>query len=625
MRLPVSVQQRPDEPPLSLASRLALANGYPSLQSFLACTPTNMTALYRGDADAMRLLSKYSGIPAGDISRFAIPLATVGDHWHLGEHKMHRAMRIGRRHRYCARCVVEDVKIGEPDRPFSRTYVRASWLTKATSACTKHRCKLSERQVVPLEYGDFSRFVARNFEQIELAATSLECAEDVSLDRYVEGVLAGRKTNAFLDGLQPYVCVNLSVHIGRFAKRHALAKDRAALKGKHSTALGFEIIALGPERIEAVITSAVASVRPMATELKRFFGSLLRWLRTNAANPDLRPVIDLVQAIAIRCLPLGPGDVFATRVDAERCLHSLKTATATYGIFEDRIQTLLTEAGLIKPFKLTSAQIYFDARQAHEVLTAALDTVTSPEMANALDLSLEAMRLILVAGLIPCVEVPTQPDVRIYYRVRKSDFEAFRSTLFEKAPVVRINCGLVTLASAARKCLRQRTEILRFALDGKLGSLSKIDDTGHLASLRVDWAEVYEKLEKQLPRNRSDALDQSHLLNARKAERRLAAASGTLRELINLGLVATANVYNPKRSRVQEYVLASSIDEFKKEHVSLARLSDILEKFPGKVRADLDRRGIGSLYEPTGRNSRYYLKKDICSLLSKEGAEAIDA
>ncbi len=83
MRLPVTVTFHPEtETPLSLASRLARAMAYPSITSLLGDTMAR--AVFRGEEDAVKLLSSWSGVAADQLRRFAVPVSREAGEWRRG-------------------------------------------------------------------------------------------------------------------------------------------------------------------------------------------------------------------------------------------------------------------------------------------------------------------------------------------------------------------------------------------------------------------------------------------------------------------------------------------------------------------------------------------------------------
>lgn len=602
----------------SFAARLAFANGYPSLRDFLAINGLGIKALDTGQPKAVAMLADWADIDADRLKGNDIKSGALGDFWHLGEASMSRDMRPGLTHRYCPKCVVEDMEQGS-GRLGARPFVRVSWLTRAVQCCSAHGIQIVEVDDTKGER-DFPRYVEANLVKIQQEANAAADAVPTQVAEYVETRIRGESSKVYLDTLEAYVAVDLCRNLGRFELEHAPSDLKLRSSWQLETSRGFSIASGGPTSIEAVVADAVHRGRPLAVEMHAFFGKLRLWLRRNKHKPEFASVVELFQGIAERHLPIGPSDLFIMPT-RQRHLHSVRSASIEYGIMEDRLYQLMVDAKLTEPTERTSGRIYFEAQKGHEIIMAALDTVTSAEMAEDLDIAIDRVRAILDAGLIPRVEEFTE-DTRIYSRVRKSDYENFKSAISERASPIDEEGKHVALTQAARQSMCSIEKILELALQDKL-SLFRIKP-GFLSGLLVDPAEVARHI---VVVRKDQAADSSitiydpntqhpTLLNRRQAERRLKTASGTVRELIRLGLVETVIAYSPVTQRSQAYVTITSVDAFAKHHISLAMLSDQTNIFPGKLKKQLDKEGVKSAFEPTGRNSRYYRVEDVRDFIS---------
>lgn len=603
---------------VSLAARLAYANGYPSLRDFLAVNGIGIKALETGQPEAVAMLAGWAGIDPERLRGNDIRSRGVGDIWLLGEASMSRDMRPGLNHRYCPRCVTDDLSKGT-GRIAARPFVRVSWRTKAVRCCPSHGAELVE--VADNEGGqDFPRFVEANLARIKREAE----AEEVSttgLELYVERRISGGPHGEYLDQLEAYVAVDLCRYLGRFAIEHSSGGDDDGKSSwRNDASRGYAIAREGVAAIEAVVAEAARHERPLALEMNAFFGKLRRWMLRNQDKPEFDPIIELFQDIAERHLPIGKDDVFVLPT-RQRRLHSIRSASIEYGIMEDRIYQLLMDAGLTEPSKETSGRIYFDAQKGHDVIMAALETLTSAQLAEALDVSIDRARAILDAGLIPRVEEAAN-NSRVYSRVRRADFEAFKSTIATQATLLDEAGHRVLLAEAARKTNCSYEKILTLILEGKLSSSRRISN-GLLSGLVIDPNELAQQIH-QRRRSRAerqklafyDAIDTgTPLVNARQVERRLQTASGTARELIRLGFLETVFALNPKTQRSQHYVTIASVDAFAAANISLNDIAGLKNVSTSALRKHLDAEDIEPTFEPVGSTSRFYPRDRIAHLI----------
>lgn len=95
MGLPVNVPYHPEtETPVSLVSRLARAMGFASIDELVRSGGTTVHAVARGEDDAMRTLSSWSGVSTDRLRRFAVPMRGEAGEWRLGDAVFRKEMRV---------------------------------------------------------------------------------------------------------------------------------------------------------------------------------------------------------------------------------------------------------------------------------------------------------------------------------------------------------------------------------------------------------------------------------------------------------------------------------------------------------------------------------------------------
>ncbi|KQW82057.1 TniQ family protein [Ensifer sp. Root127] len=613
MTLPVVVEFHSDETRMSLLSRLAITNGYSSVGEFLALTDTNANAVRSGTPEAIAMLADWSGVEPRLLLSYSIK--NLGHYaWRFGLASMNRETRIGRNHRYCPKCVLMDLDQGK-GRPYARPYVRATWMTRAIQGCLVHRCQLVEAPAIGPAEGDFSRFVADSVRAIKQEAATVLQVGAMRVDEYVAARIEGKQSNPFLDSLETYVAVDLCRNLGYFKIQHR-PDGQKNLTPSDLTAVetGFLDASQGPQRIEETIASAIERETPPAVEMKAFFGKLRSWLLRNHTKEEFSPVVELFQGIAERYLPIGKDDLFVVPT-RRRHLHSVRSASIEYNLMEDRVYQLVVEAGLTQPSELTSGRVYFNAEKGHEVLSAALDTMTARDLANTMGVTLERTRAILAADLIPRVEKFSNNNARTYSRICPADFEAFRAKLYapeaSSADLERIK-SLTKVAKLARCTIE---EIIALAVDGKLTSLRRVHSNSLINGLGVDPAEVLLHINAKRHATAQEAGKRTSetpgLIGVTRATELLKTRSQTVSKLVRLGYLNLVEGFNPLTRSRQAYVCAQSLETFNVNYVSLAELSSRSKVFRGNLRKSLETRGIKPIFEVTGGDSRYYRIEDV--------------
>jgi hypothetical protein len=532
---------------------------------------------------------------------------------------MSKDMRVGSYHRYCPKCVAADLQHGG-GREQTRPYVRAAWMTRAVEACVEHGCVIVEAATDKKAQVDFARYVADNLERLQKEAVTVSSAASVEVARYVENRIYGKSSNGFLDQFEAYVAIDLCRNIGHFAVQHGLVESAATPVGELSLVdFGFEIACYGPERIEAVIAEVIARERPLAIEMQGFFGKLRRWLLRNEDKDEFAGVIELFQGIAERTLPIGSEETFVLPT-RQRYLHSVRSASIEYGMFEDRVYQLALDAGLTEPTDLSSGRIYLDAQRTHDILSVALTTLTTPEIASELGINIDRVRQMLDANLLPRVEA-AQDGTRIFSRVRRSDFDAFKKSLDAPMATPTEIDALVPIGRATQILFCTIVDIIELVFNGQLAGLRRLSQDGIISGLGVNLAELQPLIEDRqksatgLTLPIFDPVDPAcGLMNTAQARQKLATATGTVTELLNLEFLKQVKGFNPKTRRAHDYICSKSVESFMENYISLAHLAEQRGMFGVTVRDKVADKGIKSLFEPTGRNSRYYLKQDVLNL-----------
>jgi len=619
MTLRVTLEYHHKETRKSVLSRLAMANSYRSLEAFLALNGTNVLPFERGEAKAIKRLSEWSGVPADQLSSYNIKSSGAGSNWWLGPALMSRDMRVGPYHRYCPKCVAADLQNGR-GREQTRPYVRAAWMTRAVEACVEHGCVIVEAVPDKKAHGDFARYVADNLERLREEAGTVPLAASVEVARYVENRIYGKSSNEFLDQFEAYVAIDLCRNIGNFAIQHGLVESAATAVGELSLVdYGFEIACQGPERIEAMIAEVITRERPLAIEMQGFFGKLRRWLLRNEDKDGFAGVIELFQGIAERNLPIGSEETFVLPT-RHRYLHSVRSASIEFGMVEDRVYQLALDAGLTEPTDLSSGRIYLDAQRTHGILSVALTTLTTPEIASELGINIDRVRQMLDANLLPRVEA-AQDGTRIFSRVRRSDFDAFQKRLDAPMATPTEIDALVPIGRAAQILFCTIVDIIELVFNGQLAGLRRLSEDGIIAGLGLSLAELQPLVEDRqksatgLTLPIFDPADpECGLMNTTQVRQKLATATGTVTELLNFGFLKHVKGFNPKTQRVRDYICSKSVETFMENYISLAHLAEQRGMFGVTVRDKVADKGIKSLFEPTGRNSRYYLKQDVLDL-----------
>lgn len=605
MALPVVIEMHEEETPVSRANRLSAANGFSSFGRFLEMTSISLSGLSRGNEECLAKLAWWSGAAQVALARYASKTESRKGTWRIGDATFGKESRSGSRFRYCPQCVVEDLETAN-GRPVSRPYVRPSWMCRAVLNCTAHRRPILEFPFASRKTNDFCQFVASNL--VRIRAQSSEPCSDISMemDGYITSRIRGVSAEPYLDRFEAFVANDFCNHMGRFLKSHAVGFPFVPdeLRAASAREIGFHVVRKGESEIRNVIESVIHRKQPTGTA--RFsFGALGRWLRSNTKREEYWELVELFQDVAERNLPYGPGDVCLVPV-RRRYLHSVHSAAQEYGLFEERIVELLRTAGLIgKPSKGHSS-IYFDAAQAHPVLLAATQTLTSQEARGELGVSQGVIVKLLESGLLPRVEERT--SIRGYSRIRVQDLREFQQRIFKSVVVGDTSGDMLSIANVCRATLLETPDVLSALICGCLQNVSAPSDHKYrIDRLLFNREEVVRHFLN--PRRVLGEIDGSKILKQRDAATYLKVKTATVPYLMAQGLLESQVVANPVIRRKQSVVSVTALDAFMEEFIPVSEVAAQYETHTNVVLEALQKQGIVPIYDDCGTQVSRFIRR----------------
>lgn len=601
MVLPVTLDYHADETAIDFVARLAAANGFSSLRSFLGHTDVTAKAVVQGEAEALSMVSEWSGITVPRLAKLAVVAFGIGGNWKMGRATLSKDMRPGRTHRFCARCILEDRK-AMSGRLVSRAYRRAWWSIRGIEGCQVHDCALHEVTVTSEhDIHDFPRFVQANLAQIESAASAALPSSQPMLDRYLRERVFQDGGSSFLDTLDLHVAAEFSRYLGDLLVLHDIRHQM--LEGKNVHEWGFLLASKGEAAIQQVIADVVHHNPPRRKRVETVIGPMVLWLRRNIAKVAYRPIVNLVQDTLERNVPFGPGETILKPV-VVRHLHSVITAQEEFGLHAPRIRTLMQEQFPGLRMDRPDGETYFDAVIAEPILRAATETLTSKQTADVLGVTEAMMQDLLDAGIVVQVEKRTGEE-RAYTRISRSAVSDLEHRLAERLLEIESDVGL-SLVAAARVSRRPYHSLVSMILDGTLDASALAGKGPVLNRVRV----------------RQDGLKLAlgptagvgeQWLRAKEVERVLGTTTATVSELIKRGYLRVQSFPRETGGTVK-LIERRSLEEFGEVYSSLSDIAKSRQGFRAAIKAELEAAGVTPIFEPTGFIARFYRKSDLTQI-----------
>ncbi len=599
MVLPVTLPYQDDEAAIDLVARLAAANGYPSLQEFLAHTETTANAIVHGETDALSLVSAWSEVSVTRLGQLAAVANGHGGTWRMGCATLSKDMRPGRVQRFCAHCVLEDREC-KAGRMVARAYRRAWWSIRGIEGCPIHGCRLTEVEGDAVgDVHDFSSFVTANLSLIEQAGATPIPTRQPGLDRYLCERLFTDDGTGFLDKLEVHVATEFSRYLGDFLVLHDV-QDRMP-EGTGVSEWGFLVASGGEAAIRTLIAEVIDRKPPKKRQVETVLGPMVRWLRRNLAKPGYQTIVGLVQDILERNMPFGPGETILKPAKA-RHLYCVNTAHEDFGLTKERIRALMKANDPEFRDGLPDASTYFDAAKLQPILHAAQDTLTSKEAGMELGLREERVRDLLKAGLLRQVEARAGEE-RAYTRVRRADLDHLTDRLISNLTDATGHDGLISLTEASRTWRRPFHTLVSMVLEKNLEAFLVAGDDPVLQRMRVKVSGLHVDGGRCAGGNED-------LMRLKEVELAIGTTTATIAELIEHGYLHV-QVQRRETGRHVRFVGRQSFTEFDAEYLSLSAIAKSRKGFRAVIKSELDALGILPIYEPTGFNARFYRRSDL--------------
>lgn len=604
MAMPVALTIHDDETLVGFASRVAAANGYRTVEEFLMCIGTNRRQLGWADPDGIEALAYWTGANVAQLSNFAIPKKLQTGRWQLGGAYLDEETGTGKSVRYCPCCIVDDWD-RKGSRMIARPYERAIWLTRLVPACPLHTTSIIEADNAGL-LSDFSRFMETREKLIRRQAADAGHAELTPLAQYVAGRVMSADTNKFLDGLPCFIVVTLSRHLGEAMKSHP---ERAeAFDCDESLApqeMGFQLASQGPDAIRGYFHKIATFNSRYRTQPGVLFGKCLMWLRRYLGSDDHKTVADLFHQIGSHCLVVGEGEPVIYPLE-KRILYSATLAARAYGIVQDRVVRLVTDAGLAISTGQYSGDCIFYVDQADKLLRDAALTLRISDITRRLGVGHTTVQRLIDGGLLVPQEDRTSGKRRIP-RFSPEEVSRFQERLFNGAQVGDAE-GFITLGKAARRMSCSFEHLVNVIYEGKVNRLAKADESMTLNSLLVDWEEI--KVHRITKFETLALATDGELMTFAQVTQKTGINQGMLARLVRAKLIAVSKLKTAAHGTRRGFK-ANTIERFMRDYASLQTLANMHSLTTRLMRKALTEQGINPVRYSQDPSGCFYFRKDV--------------
>lgn len=401
MRLKNTVPLHSDETTASFVSRLAFANGVPTVADLLLDAEVTMAQFLKGERRAFEALEELSGVAADDLMQQAFILVEP----HVYEIFGHR---IGQQHllrgesRICPACFRQDTRSQVTSDTMVLSYGRALWAIASARVCPIHKLALVSAPEASVKHEFVDTWTPWMF---EIAEGELDQAIDEGgmYEEHAALRLAGEMPEGwarhFSLGALGAICEILGVsqtHGKAASLREVSTADLAKAMSK-----GFRLINAGPTKITAYFEHLrCASGKPQDRPQARY-GRIYDWLKRGAGHgPDFEPLRNILRQHILNTWPLGVGEQALDYTLEDRRLHSIRTASKKHNLHPKRLRRILMDAQIIPETDLPDFEVVFDADTAKDVLEQASGSVAFSEAQKRLGLTRSQLDTLIKAEIL---------------------------------------------------------------------------------------------------------------------------------------------------------------------------------------------------------------------------------
>jgi hypothetical protein len=401
MKLQNTVALHADETAASFASRLAAANGLPSIAELLMDAEHSMSGFLRGDQETFETLAALGGVTLGDLTQQAFIPTGISTYRCMGQELGKKNLLRGRS-RICPACFREDTGGELTHDTALAAYGRILWALASARVCPIHKLLLVSAPEDTVQHEFFDTW---SLWLPEIGEGSLDqlVVEGGLYEEHVSHRLAGEIPDGWasrfpIDALGA-TCEMLGVSqiYGKDAILRGLSDTELAV----ATSVGFRLLDSGPTEITAYFENLRQALGQPQDRPQARYGRIYDWLKRGAGSgPELEPLRAILRQHILDNWPLGAGDQALDYILKTRRLHSIRTAAMTHNLHPKRLRRILIDAGIITETDLPDFEVLFSAAEAQEILEQASGSVAFSAAQKRLGMTRSQMDALIRAGIL---------------------------------------------------------------------------------------------------------------------------------------------------------------------------------------------------------------------------------
>jgi len=595
------------EPLPSYASRLAAANGSPTLRQFLIDMDIEESGIVHGKSASLQKTATLGHVDSKELRTFSFCRGESGIM--VNGQDLTRLVLRRQRLRVCLSCLQEDIELGYGPLQ-ARPYCRVAWLLKPIYCCPRHNVMLHEVSDAPVAFAayDFSTRISSLLPDLRTMIGSSQMDIPTPFETYVINRIHGQSTgNCWPDRLPFYAAIRVVEILGAVSEFgvDVTLEELDDADWRRAGAAGFDIAKHGKASIDPLLARFRKNFFRRQREWgpRATYGRLYDWLAHESEDLAYDPLRDIIWDYAVENFPIGSDDELFGRRLEHRLIHSVHSASLETGLHPKRLRKLLSEAGLIskQDADLTNDRLLFSAKAAAPVLASLTGSLKFKEIGAYLNIPRAQLLAFDRAGLFePYMSFETNHGkARAFSRQALDQFMA--TLLYGAKPAKAASARRLTVPAAAKKACCMSVEILRLALDGKLAWKGRLNSTRGYMSLLVDVEEI-----------RSLVRGEDHGgVTLRQAEKKLGVSTAVLTALIAHGYIPAQEVLNPVNRCPQRVIQQADIDAFNATYIGLQALGAERHAYLGALKKELTAMGINPALPPEHVRATFYNRPEI--------------